>query len=116
MTLHKLTENRKLKRYSARLKVYGQETSELLGYAENLNIEGMKLMSEAPLPEENEIQIWFGASKEDEGERQISLLASRIWSSFSDTNPRFYYFGLHFTKPSEEALDSIQELIDELSE
>jgi len=96
--------------------VFTQETGELLGYAENLNIEGMRIKSKEPIPDKKEIQIWFGASKENEEERRISLIAYRIWSSFSDTVPRHYYSGLHFTNPSEEALDSIQALIDELSE
>jgi len=116
MALHKLTENRKLKRYSVRLKVFTQETGELLGYTSNLHTEGMKIMGEIPLPDEKEIQIWFGASKEDEEEKRISLTACIIWRNFSNTTPIFYYSGFRFVNPPEEALDSIQELINELSE
>jgi len=111
-----LTENRKLKRYSVRLKVFTQETGEVLGYAEDLNVKGMKIQSEESIPDKKEIQIWIGASREDEEKGRISLTAYRMWSSFSDTVPRYYYSGLHFIDPSEEALDSIQKLIDELSE
>jgi len=45
MALHILAGKRKLKRYSVRLKVFEQETGELLGYAENLHIDGMKIKS-----------------------------------------------------------------------
>ena len=113
---HKLTENRKLKRYSVRLKVFTQEPGVLLGYAEDLHVEGMQIRSKEPIPDEKEIQIWFGVSKEDEEDRRISLTAYRMWSSFSDTVPRYYYSGLQFVDPSEEALTRTQELIDELSE
>ncbi len=116
MELHKLAEERKQKRFSVLLKVFTQDTGELLGYAENLHAEGMKIKSKEPIPDKKEIQVWLGASREDEDEKRISLTACRIWSSFSDSIPRFHYSGLHFTNPSEEALDSIQTLIDELSE
>ncbi len=71
MALRKLIENRKLKRYSVRLKVFTQETGELLGYAENLHTEGMKIKSKEPIPDEKEMQIWFVASREDEEEKRI---------------------------------------------
>ncbi len=116
MLLNKIAGNRKLKRYSVRLKVFAQGTGKLLGYAENLHTEGMKIKSKEPIPDKKEIQIWIGVTKEDEEERQISLTAYRIWSSFSDTVPRHYYSGLHFIDPSEETSDSIQELIYKLLE
>ncbi len=111
-----LNENRKLKRYSCRLKVFTQASGVLLGYAENLHTQGMKLKSQAPIPEKEELEIWFGASANDDKEKRIRLTAYRVWSSFNDTIPRFYFSGLHFVKPSEEALDSIEELIDELTQ
>ncbi len=116
MPLNKIAENRKLQRYAVRLKVFTQETGELLGYAENLHIEGMKIKSKEPIPDKKEIQFWIEVSKEDEEERRISLTAYRIWSSFSDTVPRYYYSGLYFIDSSEETTDSIQELIYELLE
>ncbi len=116
MPLQKLSEYRKLKRYSARLKVFEQETGMLLGYTENLHTEGMKLMSKEPIPDKKEIQIFLGDSDADGKGEKILLSVFRIWSGFSDTVPRFYYSGLHFIDPSDEALDSIQAIIDELSE
>jgi len=107
---------RKLKRYSVRLKVFTQETGELLGYVDNLHTEGVKLKSKEPIPDKEEIHIWFVASEDDEKEKRISLTAFKVWSSFSETVPRYYYSGLHFIDPTEAALDSIQALIEELSE
>ncbi len=52
-----MIENRKLKRYSAHLKIFEQETGELLGYAEDLHIKGMKIKSKEPISDKKEIQI-----------------------------------------------------------
>lgn len=109
-----MIENRKLTRYSVRLKVFTQETGELLGYAEDLHTQGMKIKSKKPLPDKKEILLWFGVSGDDEEDKRIVVKAYRVWSSFHDTIPRFYYAGLRFVDPSEEALDAIQSYLDEL--
>ncbi len=106
-------EKRRLKRFSVRLKVYSQQTDELLGYAENLHIAGMMIVSKKPIPENQEIQLWFGAAKEEKRLNRIFLSAYKVWNSFNDSEERLYYSGLHFVSPSEEILDKIQLLIDE---
>ena len=73
-----MTENRKLTRYSVRLKVFSQETGELLGYAEDFHTEGMKIKSKEPVPDKKEIQIWFGVIGKNEEEKRITLTAYRI--------------------------------------
>jgi len=107
-------EKRKLKRFSVRLKVYSQQTDELIGYAENLHIEGMMIVSRKPIQNNQEIQIWFGAAKDDKRLNRIFLSAYKVWESFTDNDERFYYSGLHFISPSEETLDRIQSLIDDM--
>ena len=113
MVLTKLAENRRFKRHTVRLKVFYEETGELLGYAEDLHIEGMRIASKNVIPNETEIRLCLAT--EDE-QKQIPLRAYRIWSSFFDTVPVFYYSGLHFIDPTPKALDDIQAIIDELSE
>ena len=107
-------EKRQLKRFSVRLKVYSQETNEVLGYVVNLHTMGMLLMSMTTLPENKEIKIWFGTKNGDEEQEKIFLTLYRVWSSFTENVPRLYYFGLHYVNPSDEALDKIQGLIDGL--
>ena len=111
-----ITEKRKLKRFSVRLKVYSQQTDELLGYAENLHTEGMMLASLQLIPEEQPLQIWFGTKKEDKRLNRIFLSAYKVWNSFSDTEDRLYYSGLQFISPSEENMNTIQLLLDELDD
>lgn len=108
------SEKRRLKRFSARLKVYSQLTDELLGYSDNLHTEGMRIVSKKPIPKNQELQIWFGATKEEKKLNRIFLSAYKVWESFTDNDDRFYYSGLHFVSPSEETLDKIQSLLDDL--
>lgn len=110
-------EKRKTKRFKTQLKVFVQETDELLGYAEDLNIKGLKLRSLAPIVDDGKvIQLWFRTSNDNENEKKLVLSARKRWGTFSYTDPRIFNSGLIFINLSEEALDSIQELISELSE
>lgn len=110
-------ERRKFTRYSCRLKVYLEESNQLLGYAEDIHLEGMRLKSEQPTQENTELKVWFGLSPHDkDASRKISLSMYRVWSGFSDCENRFHYSGMHFSNPSEDALDGIQELIHDLAD
>jgi thymidylate synthase len=108
-------EKRRLKRFSARLKVYSQTTDELIGYSENLHTEGMMIVTKEPMAKGQEIQIWFGATKEEKRLNRIFISAFKVWDSFSDNGERFYYSGLHFVAPTEETVDRIQSLLEEIS-
>ena len=109
------SERRRLKRFSVRLKVYLQETDKLLGYAENLNHEGMMLVTQKPLIKNQELQIWFGASVEDKRTKRIFVSAYKVWEAFNTNKEHLYYSGMHFVAPSEETQDKIIELINEVS-
>ncbi len=109
MAMANIAERRKLNRFSVRLKVFEQNTGELLGYAEDLHTEGLKLMSKNKLPVNKEMNIWL-----DKDEENIPLTVYCVWTSFSDTVPVYYYSGMHFVDPTEEVLDSIQSLLDDL--
>ncbi len=104
-------EKRRLKRFSVRLKVYSQQTDELIGYAENLHLEGMMIATKKPIPNKQELSIWFGAKKEEKRLNRIFLTTYKVWESFTDTQDPLFYSGLHFISPSEETLDKIQDLI-----
>ena len=110
----KLADRRYLKRFSVRLKVYSQDTDEVLGYIVNLNSKGMMITSLIPLPEKKEIRICFGTCDTYEKPDRIFLTVYSIWSSFTESVPRLYCTGLHYVNPSDEVLDRIRELIDYL--
>lgn len=115
MEQKKITEKRKLERFSVRLKVYLQKTDKLLGYAENLHIDGMMLVSKEPIPEEQVIKIWFGATKKEKRKKRIFVTAFVIWNSFTTSYPRLYYSGLHFIEPGKTTQDKVTKLMNEQS-
>ena len=109
-------EKRRLKRFSARLKVYNQLTDELMGYSENLHHEGMMIITREPIQKNQELEIWFGTTKEDKRLNRIFVTAYKVWESFTENGERFYYSGLHFVMPSEDTQDRIQDLLYSLEE
>jgi len=109
-----VNEKRRLKRFSARLKVYSQLTDELIGYSENLHVNGMMIVTKYPIQKTEELQIWFGATKGEKRLNRIFVSAYKVWESFTDNGQRFYYSGLHFVPPSEETLDQIQSLLHDI--
>ncbi len=108
-------ERRRSKRFSVRLKVYLQETDELLGYAENLNHGGMMLVTRVPLKKQQELRIWFGAKKEDNQTKRIIVSAYKVWEAFNTSKEHLYYSGMHFVAPSEETQDRIISLIEQVA-
>lgn len=111
-----IEEKRRLKRFSARLKVYSQLDDELIGYSENLNTQGMMIVTKIPLIIHKEYKIWFGANKEEEKENRIFITGYKVWDSVTSDGERFYFSGLHFVAPEEETLDKVQDLIYSLEE
>ena len=111
-----IAEKRRLKRFSAKLRVYSQLDDELMGYSENLNTQGMMVVTKSPLMIHKEYKIWFGASKEEEKANRIFITAYKVWDSMTSDGDRFYYSGLHFVAPVEGTLDRIQDLIYSLED
>ncbi len=108
-----IKDNRKLKRYSVKLKVYEQKSGKIIGYIEDISIHGMNVKSTERFPEMHELDVWLGASEGSESDK-IQLAVIKVWDAFTDTIPRLYSTGLHFIAPSEQALDQLQKLIYEL--
>ena len=104
-------ERRKAVRFSVRLKVYDQGSSKLIGYCEDISLNGIRLMSETPLPTNMEVNVSLDRNDNGTG---ISLTLYRVWQAVSETVPRYYYTGLHIVSPDDQTLDSIQDLIHDL--
>lgn len=64
-----MRENRKLKRYSVKLKVYSQKTGKLIGYIEDINISGMSIKSTVRFRDMQEIKVWFGVDSYKKSEK-----------------------------------------------
>lgn len=106
-------EKRRLDRFPVKLKVYSQKTDQFIGHARNLHSEGMLIYTKMPLAEDQEIQLWLGATKDDKRLNRIFLSAHKVWGTDSGDGKNFYS-GLSFIKPSESTLEQINALLHEL--
>lgn len=107
-------EKRRLKRFPVKLKVHSQKTDQFIGHARNLHAEGMMILTKMPLPDDQEIQFWLGATKDEKRLNRIFLSAHKVWASDSGDGQNFYS-GLSFIKPSESTLEQINALLEELN-
>ncbi len=113
-TLDDDNDKRRLKRLPVKLQVYSQKTDQFIGHAHNLHSEGMLISTKMPLPEDQEIQFWLGATKDEKRLNRIFLSAHKVWASDSDDGQNFYS-GLNFINPSESTLEQINALLHELN-
>lgn len=112
---HPGTENRKLKRWYLvmYLRVYHQDTQELLGHVVDISKEGMRLVSDKPIPLNQTFRLWVDVPKENTTRQRIPLEAESLWSG-RDINPDFYDTGFRIKNISTQAMLQLKLLIDEL--
>ncbi len=108
-------ERRIERRFAFTQKVYWQDTDEFLGFAENISMTGMMLVTKQPVDSMKELQIWFGVDKEDKRTNRIFLAAYRVWHSFTDDGPDLYCYGLHFSTLDLDAKQKLETLLDKLA-
>lgn len=108
-------ENRKHKRWYLvmYLRVYRQDNKELLGHIVDISREGMRLVSDKPIPLNQTFQLWVDVPKENAARQQIALEAESLWSG-RDVNPDFYDTGFRIKNINTQALLQLKLLIDEL--
>ena len=111
-----ITERRREIRFKFQNKVYLQNDNEFVGYAENVHMHGMMLVSPDPLPELEKIQIWFASTTEENETDKIFISAYRVWQSITNDGARLYCSGLHFEEPDEEIKEKLHGLILSLDE
>ncbi len=107
-------EKRRLKRWYLvlYLRVYDQDTNELLGHIVDINKEGMRLVSDKPLPLSRTSRLWVDVPKEGASRQRIELEAESLWTG-RDVNPDFYDTGFRMLNISTQALLQLQLLIEE---
>ncbi len=107
-------EKRRIKRWYLvmYLRVYDQDTNELLGHIVDINKEGMRLVSDKPLPLNQTFRLWVDVPKEDTPRQRLELEAESLWTG-RDINPDFYDTGLRVLSISTQALLQLQLLIEE---
>ncbi len=110
------TERRREIRFKFQNKVYLQSDNEFVGYAENVHMHGMMLVSPDPIPELEKIELWFSSNTDEKEEDKIFICAYRVWQSITNDGARLYCSGLHFEEPGEDTKEKLHSLILELDE
>lgn len=107
-------EKRKSKRWYLimYLRVHDQDTGELLGHIVDINKEGMRLVSDNPIPSNQHFRLWVDVPKDSASRQRIELDAESLWSA-RDINPDFCDTGFRIHNISTPALLQLQLLIEE---
>ena len=94
------------------LRVYNQETEELLGHVVDIHKDGLRLVSDNPIPLKRRFQLWIDVPKEHTTHQRIFFEAESMWSG-RDVNPDFYDTGFRIINIGASALLQLQLLIEE---
>ncbi|MFZ1643480.1 MAG: PilZ domain-containing protein [Candidatus Contendobacter sp.] len=94
------------------LRVFDEDTGELLGHIVDINKEGIRLVSDKPIPPNQTFRLWVDVPKESAPRQRIHLVANSLWSGL-DVNPDFYDTGFRIQNISTQTLLQLQLLIDE---
>ncbi|MCU0809231.1 MAG: PilZ domain-containing protein [Candidatus Contendobacter sp.] len=94
------------------LRVFDQDTGELLGHIVDINKEGIRLVSDKPIPLNQIFRLWVDVPKENAPRQRIHLEVESLWSG-RDVNPDFYATGFRIQNISTQALLQLQLLIED---
>ncbi|MCU7958890.1 MAG: PilZ domain-containing protein [gamma proteobacterium symbiont of Bathyaustriella thionipta] len=109
------TENRTLERWRLiyYLRVFDQADGSLLGHVVDISRDGLMLISNHQLRENQEYSIRMEVPVDSGEAESIEMNARSIWSK-TDINPDFYDTGFELINPDVGTVIAIQKLIEEL--
>ncbi len=109
-----MQEKRKLKRRHLiyYLRVFDENSDQLIGHLVDITTEGAMLISEEPIKANTVFQLRMVLPAGIEGNKPISFDAQSIWCH-KDVNPNFYASGFQLLNPAPEDVEVIEWLIDE---
>lgn len=94
------------------LRVFDEDTGELLGHVVDINKEGIRLVSDKPIPLNQTFRLWVDVPKENAPRQRIHLEVESLWSQ-PDVNPDFYATGFRIHNTGTQTLVQLQLLIEE---
>lgn len=94
------------------LRVFDQDTGQLLGHVVDISTLGLMLISDKPLTAGQRYRLGLDLPKDDGPNERIIIEAHSLWCR-RDVNPSFYDTGFTITQASAEALLKIQLTIDD---
>jgi hypothetical protein len=108
------SEKRNLRRWHLflYLRVFDQQTDQLLGNIVDISENGLMLISDRALETDKEFEMWVDMPTEEGDRERLHLRAVSRWSG-KDVNPDFYDTGFQIIDADPETLYRLQQLIDE---
>ncbi|KAB2936340.1 MAG: PilZ domain-containing protein [Candidatus Contendobacter sp.] len=94
------------------LRVFDEGTGELLGHIVDINKEGIRLVSDKPIPPSQTFRLWVDVPKENAPRQRIHLEVESLWSG-RDINPDFYATGFRIHNIGTQELLQLQLLIED---
>lgn len=109
-----MQERRKLKRRHLiyYLRVFDRRSGGLLGHLVDLTTEGIMLIAERPVPPDRTYACRMVLPGEGDDQREVTFDARSIWCQ-KDVNPAFYAAGFALDRPDPQAVETIEQIIDE---
>lgn len=94
------------------LRVFDEDTGELLGHIVDINKEGIRLVSDKRISANQTFRLWVDVPKEGAPRQKIHLVAESLWSA-PDVNPDFFDTGFRIQNLDTRTMVQLQLLIEE---
>lgn len=111
-----MTEKRKLRRWHVvyYLRLFDHETESQVGHVVDLTTEGLKVVSQWPIPAPKRYSLWMELPRADGDTKQIHLEAESLWTHRDETDGRFHNTGFRLLDPPADTTRAIRSLVDRL--
>jgi len=113
MEQHKISENRRLRRFNIQIQVFDSKSKSIFAYTENLHTEGMMLISEKKIPLGKEFDLELVHIRDNDQMIVIPLHVLCVWNKPSDSL-NMYNAGFEFIDLAPQQVRDIESLIEEL--
>jgi hypothetical protein len=112
--IQSIAEKRTLKRWHLifYLRVFDEPTGSLVGYVVDISTKGMMLISDQPIPLNQDFKLWLEVPEDDGRRVKVSLKARSLWNQ-RDVNPDFFDTGFCLLEATAEQMHKIQLIIDD---
>ncbi len=94
------------------LKLYDEESGELVGNVVDITTRGCKIISEEPLPEEKAMALRLDLPEGLYSLKTIVMKGKTLWSR-PDVNPEFYVTGFEVPRLGAEERKVVRQLIEQ---
>jgi hypothetical protein len=107
-----MPEKRRLKRRHLlyNLMVVNADTGEALGRLADINVEGLMIVSENPIPVKTEYLLRITLPQKILGQEVLQVAARSLWTK-KDVNPALLVTGFQLKKPSVKEIEAIVGLV-----